>query len=100
MIINENLPFKLYYENVDSFGRVMANNISDVDVNAYNKLCSKEYSWEEYTIYGNSPKLLSTFYKAYGKTKKLLTTNINDENLIYLCESFEPSCYFNDFIKT
>lgn len=99
MILNPNLPFKLYYENVDKFGRVLANNVSDLDINEYNSLCSENYSWEEYSMYGKSQKLLSTFYKAYGKSKNLLTTNINDENLIYLCESFEPSCYFKDFVK-
>ncbi len=99
MIVNEELPFRLYYENVDIFGRVMANNISDADIDAYNKLCSSEYNWEDYTSNGNSQKLLSTFYKQYGQSKKLLTTNIDDENLIYLCESFGPPSYFNDFIK-
>lgn len=99
MIINPNLPFKLYYENVDKFGRVIANNISELDINSYNLLCSEEYNWEDYTSNGNCKKLLSTFYNSYGKGKKLLTTNIDDENLIYLCESFEPSCYFDDFIK-
>ncbi len=97
MEVVNGLPFKFYFENVDSFGRVLPNNLSKEELDEFNKLCSKEYDWSEHMFNSKAKKLLSTFYKVEFE-KKNITTNINDSNLIYLCESFEPSPYFDTFI--
>ena len=99
MIQSEEIPFKFYFENIDKFGRILPNNLSENELNHYNSLCSKNYDWDRFTSEGHTTKLLSTFYRVYCHTKKLATTNIDDTNLIYLCESYEPSPYLNTFIQ-
>lgn len=99
MMQNEEISFKFYFENVDKFGRILPNNLSKDELNHYNTLCSEKYDWDSFIQNGHSTKSLSTFYRAYAHTKKLSTTNINDDNLIYLCESYEPSPYLGTFIQ-
>lgn len=99
MMQNEEISFKFYFENIDKFGRILPNNLSKDELNHYNTLCSEKYDWDSFIQNGHSTKSLSTFYRAYAHTKKLSTTNINDDNLIYLCESYEPSPYLDTFIQ-
>jgi len=100
MNINPNLPFNIYFENTDKFGRIMPNNLSKADFDKYDLVCSEKFDFIDYQITTRdlSQKLLSTFYKD-AFHKNTITTNINDENLIYLCESFTPECYFSSFIE-
>jgi hypothetical protein len=99
MLQSDDTLFNFYFENVDKFGRILPNNLSKEELNHFNRLCSDNYDWQSFVSDGYSTKLLSSFYIAYCKNKKLSTTNINDDNLIYLCESFEPSPYINSFIE-
>ena len=99
MIQNEEVLFKFYFENIDKFGRILPNNLSENELNHYNSLCSEKYDWDRFISEGHTTKLLSSFYRVYCHTKKLATTNIDDDNLIYLCESYEPSPYLDTFIQ-
>ena len=99
MLETEEIQFKFYFENVDRFGRILPNNLSENELNHYNSLCSEKYNWESFIAENHSNKLLSTLYRSYCYTKKLSTTNIDDDNLIYLCESYEPSPYIDKLIS-
>lgn len=98
MELENGLPFKFYFENIDKFGRILPNNLSKDELDSYNGLCSKEYNWNSHVQNRKSNKLSNSFVH-WIKNNNLLTNNINDDNVIYLCESFTPlEFYDNKFI--
>lgn len=91
--------FKFYFENVDKFGRVLPNNLSKQELDEYTHMCSKTYDWYKFIEEGKTKKVINTFYN-WIKENNLLSFNIEDENLIYLCEAFTPpEFYQNKFIE-
>jgi len=101
MELENGLPFKFYFENVDKFGRILPNNLSIDEISNYNSKCSDDYHWNHFEMERNTEKLLGTVYRGYVETSKLSTTDINnDDVLAYLCESYTPPVYYGDnFIK-
>jgi hypothetical protein len=85
------LPFKFYFENLDSLGRVLPNNLSKEEIDEYTNLCDSEYSWDIFVRDGKSKKFIGPFVKSYISKRKLETTNLEDDNLVYVCESFTPT---------
>ena len=64
MLETEEIQFKFYFENVDRFGRILPNNLSENELNHYNSLCSEKYNWESFIAENHSNKLLSTLYRS------------------------------------
>lgn len=95
MELENGLPFKFYFENIDKFGRILPNNLSKDELEAYNMVCDKDYDWDIFTRDGNSKKFIGPFVKAYISKRKLETTNLDDDNLVYVCESYTPTPYYN-----
>ena len=99
MEVESGLPFKFYFENIDKYGRTLPNNLSKEELNEYNSLCSEEYNWDSHIQNGITKKLINTFYY-WLKENDYITNNINDSNLVYLCEAFTPPpYYYNLFIE-
>jgi hypothetical protein len=99
MEVENGLPFKFYYENIDSFGKPMPNNLSAKEIEDFSKKNTEYYDWIQYEIQGFANKLLGNAYHGWVKKNNAITTNIDDKNLIYLCEAFTPSYYYdNNFI--
>ena len=96
MELENGLPFKFYFENLDSLGRVLPNNLAKEELDEYNLLCDSEYSWDIFVRDGKSKKFIGPFVKSYISKRKLETTNLEDDNLIYVCESFTPTPYYNN----
>ena len=96
MELENGLPFKFYFENLDSLSRVLPNNLTKEELDEYNLLCDSEYSWDIFVRDGKSQKFIGPFVKSYISKNKLETTNLDDDNLIYVCESFTPTPYYNN----
>lgn len=91
--------FKFYFENIDRFGRVLPNNLSKEELDEYTNLCSKTYDWNKFIEEGKTKKVINTFYN-WIKENNLLSFNIEDDNLIYLCEAFTPPQFYqNKFVE-
>lgn len=96
MELESGLPFKFYFENVDDFGRVIPNNLSTSEKEEFKKKCSEYYNWTTYEMRESPEKLLGNGYRGCAEKYNLITTNIDEDNLIYLCESFNPPAYYYD----
>ena len=100
MELESGLPFKFYFENIDKFGRIIPNNLSKNELDEYNALCSEKYNWNQFVMDGKTKKTNHTFFISYIVPNELATTDINEKNLIYLCEAFTPpSFYDNKFVE-
>ena len=94
MVVESGLPFKFYFENVDKFGRILPNNLSQKEIDDYNLISSNEYTWDIHVQNGIGKKLIATFFK-WIKEKNYIAKNIDEAN-VYLCESFTPAEFYNN----
>ena len=100
MELENGLPFKFYFENVDKFGRIIPNNLSKNEIDEYNKLCSLDYNWDTFLSERRTDKYMGTLSAGYVLKNKLQTTHIDDNVMYYICESFTPVAYYdNKFIN-
>jgi len=95
MEVVSGLPFKFDFENIDSYGRTLPTNLSKQELEEYNSLCSEEYNWNSHIESGKTQKLINTFYN-WLKENNAITKDINDSNLVYLCESYTPPTYYKN----
>lgn len=94
MELENGLPFKFYFENIDKFGRILPNNLSKDELDAYNMVCNEDYDWDIFVRDGHAKKFIGPFIKSYISKRNLETTNLDDINLIYIIESFTPTPYY------
>jgi hypothetical protein len=94
MELENGLPFKFYFENLDSLGRVLPNNLSKEEIDEYTNLCDSEYSWDIFVRDGKSKKFIGPFVKSYISKRKLETTNLEDDNLNVISRSKYNSKYY------
>jgi hypothetical protein len=90
------LPFKFYFENVDKFGRILPNNLSKIELDEYNTLCSIDYNWDSFLRERRTNKFSGTLSTGYVFKHNLQTTDISDDVLYYICESYTPVPYYNN----
>lgn len=95
MEVESGLPFKFYFENIDSYGRALPNNLSKKELEEYNSVCSEKYNWNSHIESGRTQKLINTFY-SWLSDNNAIAKNINDSNLVYLCESYTPPAYYKN----
>lgn len=95
MEVVSGLPFKFYFENIDKYGRVLPNNLSETELDKYNLLCSDKYNWNSHIEGGKTQKLINTFY-SWLNDNNLVTNDINHSNLVYLCESYTPPAFYKN----
>jgi hypothetical protein len=99
MELENGLPFKFYFENIDKFGRVLPNNLSIDELNEYNLLCDKNYNWDAHINNKKTNKLINSFFQ-WIRDNDLITNDVKYEKLIYLCEAFTPVPFYdNSFIE-
>jgi len=93
MEVVSGLPFKFYFENKDAFGRFLPNNLSKDELDRYNELCSETYNWHNFVEENKTKKYIGPLFK-YAESNGLLTTNIDEENLIYFLEATTPDWFY------
>lgn len=95
MELESGLPFKFYFENKDSYNRILPNNLSKEELEEYNQLANENYNWDTHLQNRKTNKLINSFFN-WIRDNNLISENIEDDNLIYLCEAFTPVSFYED----
>jgi len=99
MEVENGYHFKFYCENKDAFGRFLPNNLSKEELDNYNKLCSENYNWHNFVEESKTKKIIGPLFK-YAELNNLLTSDINEKNLVYFLEATTPDWFYgNKFLE-